>query len=164
MFSEMVRISSQKMTKPKVALFLRNFLAIHPLRLPNRLNDEVGGLKVGFPWRIQKITPFHPNFLRTFPTLTPGCPGVKNFSLSEGPQENGIFWCGTSTIFGADVHDPKGSRNTWYRKSLHCFFLSPTKGPKYQNRQGKQTLEPLTGLTSSFSVFSSNQPLAGGDR
>ena len=38
-----------------------------------------------------------PNFLQTFLTLTPGCPGVKKFLPSPGPQENALF--------GADVHD-----------------------------------------------------------
>ena len=32
------------------------------------------------------------------------------------------FLVRTSTIFGADVHDPKGSRKTLYKKSLRRFF------------------------------------------
>ena len=45
---------------------------------------------------------FGPDFLRTFLTLTPECPGVKSFSPSPGPQENALF--------GADVHDFRRGR------------------------------------------------------
>ena len=45
---------------------------------------------------------FGPDFLRTFLTLTPECPGVKSFSPSSGPQENALF--------GADVHDFRRGR------------------------------------------------------
>ena len=34
----------------------------------------------------------------------------------------------TSTIFGADVHDPKGCRKTLYAKKVCVDFLAPTKG------------------------------------
>ena len=33
------------------------------------------------------------------------------------------FLVRTSTIFGADVHDPKGCRKTLYKKSLRWFFV-----------------------------------------
>ena len=51
---------------------------------------------------------FGPDFLRTFLTLTPGCPGVKKFLLTTGAAGKTHFLVRTSTIFGADVHDPKG--------------------------------------------------------
>ena len=55
-----------------------------------------------------------PNFLRTFLTLTPGCPGVNPHHWGRRKTH---FLVQTSTIFGADVHDPKGSRKTLSRKS-----------------------------------------------
>ena len=45
---------------------------------------------------------FGPDFPRTFLTLTPGCPGVKNFFPTTGPQENALF--------GADAHDFRRGR------------------------------------------------------
>ena len=49
------------------------------------------------------------NFLRTFLTLTPGCPGVQKVSPHHRGRRKTHFLVRTSTIFGADVHDPKGS-------------------------------------------------------
>ena len=61
-----------------------------------------------------------PDFLWTFLTLTPGCPGVidKKFLPVSGGRRKTHFSVRMSTIFGADVHDPKGSRKTLYKKSL----------------------------------------------
>ena len=50
--------------------------------------------------------------------LRPDAPGSKSFSPPPGPQEKRTFLVRTSTIFGADVHDPKGCRKTLYKKSL----------------------------------------------
>ena len=61
-----------------------------------------------------------PNFLRTFPTLTPRCPGVERFLHPLGPRKM-HFLVRRSMIFGADVHDPKGSRKTLSRKGVHLF-------------------------------------------
>ena len=61
---------------------------------------------------------FGPDFPRTFLTLTPGCPGVKKFLPTTGAAGKTHFLVRTSTIFGADVHDPKGCRKTLYKKSL----------------------------------------------
>ena len=51
---------------------------------------------------------FGPDFPRTFLTLTPECPGVKKFLPTTGAAGKTHFLVRTSTIFGADVHDPKG--------------------------------------------------------
>ena len=37
---------------------------------------------------------FGPDFPRTFPTLTPGRPGVKKFLPITGAAEKRTFWCG----------------------------------------------------------------------
>ena len=37
---------------------------------------------------------FGPDFLRTFLTLTPGCPGVKKFFPTTGAAGKNTFWCG----------------------------------------------------------------------
>ena len=65
---------------------------------------------------------FGPDFPRTFLTLTPGRPWVKKFLPITGAAEKPHFLVRTSTIFGADVHDPKGSRKTLYKKRLRWFF------------------------------------------
>ena len=64
---------------------------------------------------------FGPDFLRTFLTLTPECPGVKSFSPSPGPQENALF--------GADVHDfrrgrpwPEGLLKNFVQKQFALIF------------------------------------------
>ena len=49
--------------------------------------------------------------------------GSKSFSPSPGPQKNALFGA-ESTIFGADVHDPKGSRKTLYKKKVCVDFLA----------------------------------------
>ena len=54
--------------------------------------------------------------------LTPECPGVKKFLPTTGGRRITHFWVRTSTIFGADVHDPKGGWKTLYKKSLRWFF------------------------------------------
>ena len=57
-----------------------------------------------------KHTFFGPDF-QTFLTLTPGCPyGSKSFSPHHRGRIKTHFLVRTSTIFGAEVHDPKGSR------------------------------------------------------
>ena len=61
---------------------------------------------------------FGPDFPRTFLTLTPGCPGVKKFLPITGAAEKRPFLAQTSTIFGSDVHDPKGSPKTLRKKCL----------------------------------------------
>ena len=37
---------------------------------------------------------FGPDFPRTFPTLMPGCPGVKKFLPTSGAAGKRTFWCG----------------------------------------------------------------------
>ena len=56
--------------------------------------------------------------------LRPNAQGSKSFSPPPTPQENAPFGADVHvvTIFGADVHDPKGCRKTLYKKSLHWFF------------------------------------------
>ena len=66
---------------------------------------------------------FGPDFPRTSLTLTPGCPRVKKFLPTSGAAGKTRFLVRTSTIFSADVHDPKGRRKTLYKKSLR--FLVP---------------------------------------
>ena len=61
-----------------------------------------GALKFQGRKKQHKHKLFGPDFLRTFLTLTPECPGVKSFSPSPGPQENALF--------GADVHDFRRGR------------------------------------------------------
>ena len=41
---------------------------------------------------------FGPDFLRTFLTLTPGCPGVKKFLPATGAAENRTFLVWTSRV------------------------------------------------------------------
>ena len=52
---------------------------------------------------------FGRDFPRTFLTLPPECPGVKEF-LPIGARTKPYFLGRTSMIFGADVHDLKGFR------------------------------------------------------
>ena len=66
-----------------------------------------------------------PDFPQTVLTLTPGCPGVKKFLPTTGPEET-HFLVRTSTIFGADVHDPKGCRKTLRTKKVCVDFLAPS--------------------------------------
>ena len=40
-------------------------------------------------------------------------------------RRNTHFLVRTSTIFGADVHDPKGCRKTLYKKKVCVYFLAP---------------------------------------
>ena len=51
---------------------------------------------------------FGPNFLRTFLTLTRGCPGGKEFLPTIGAAGNTPFGADVHD-FGANVHDLKGS-------------------------------------------------------
>ena len=67
---------------------------------------------------------FGPDFPRTFRTLTPGRPGVKKFLPTTGLREKD-FVVRTSTIFGADVHDPKGFLKILYKK-VCVDFLAPS--------------------------------------
>ena len=64
---------------------------------------------------------FGPNFLQTFPTRTPGCPGVKKFLPITGPQEN--------PLLGAGVHDswrgrprPEGFSKNFVQKKFALIF------------------------------------------
>ena len=97
----------------------RRYLA-EPSKLPN-LNS---GKK-----KQHKRKLFGPDFPRTFLTLTPGRPWVKKFLHHRGRRKT-QFLVRTSTIFAADVHDPKGSRKTLYKKSLH-WFSGPYKPWKF---------------------------------
>ena len=63
---------------------------------------------------------FGPDFPRTFLTLTPRC-GQKVSPHQRGRRKT-HFLVRTSTIFGADVHDPKGSRKTLYKKKFALVF------------------------------------------
>ena len=53
--------------------------------------------------------------------LRPNAQGSKVSPPHPGHRKT-HFLVRTSTIFGADVHDPKGSRKTLYKKSLRWFF------------------------------------------
>ena len=64
--------------------------------------------------------------------LRPDAQGSKSFSPPPGPQENALL-VRTSTIFGADVHDPKGCWKSLYK---NCF--APRIGSKSSNLQGIQ--------------------------
>ena len=68
---------------------------------------ELEGTSSGKKKTQHKHKLFGSNFLRTFPTLTPRCPEVKKFLAITGPQEK-PFLVRMSTMFDADVHDPKG--------------------------------------------------------
>ena len=59
-----------------------------------------------------------PDFLRTFLTLTPRM-GSKSFSPSQGRRKTPLLGCGHPRFSAADVHDPKGSRKTLYKKTLY---------------------------------------------
>ena len=60
-------------------------------------------------------------------TLMPGCPGVKEFLPIHRRRRKSHFLVWASTIFGADVHDPKGSRKTVYpKKELALLFGGPS--------------------------------------
>ena len=61
--------------------------------------------------------------LRTVLTLTPGCPGVKEFSHHWNHRKTD-FSVRTSTIFSADVHDPKGSRKKIAQKKFALIVWS----------------------------------------
>ena len=47
--------------------------------------------------------------------LTPGCLGFEKFLCSVGAAGKPHFLVRTCTIFGLDIHDPKGSRKTMSR-------------------------------------------------
>ena len=64
---------------------------------------------------------YGPNLLWTFLPLTP----VQRISPHLRRRRKTHFLVKTSTIFDADIHDPKGSRRTLFRKSLRWFFLVP---------------------------------------
>ena len=71
---------------------------------------------------------FGPNFLRTFPTHTPGCPGVKKFLPITGPQEN--------PLLGADGHDfrrgrprPEGFSKNFVQKKFALIFRPLARAP-----------------------------------
>ena len=55
-----------------------------------------------------------PDFSRTLLTLTPGCPGGQKVSPHHRDRRKTHFLVRTSTIFSANVHDPKGRRKTLY--------------------------------------------------
>ena len=84
-----------------------------PRKQGKTMNKHLSGKK-----KRHKHKLFGPDFPRTFLTLTPGRPWVKKFLRVTGAAEKAHFWVRTSTIFGADVHDPKGSRKTLCKKSL----------------------------------------------
>ena len=65
---------------------------------------------------------FGPDLPRTFLTLTPGRPWVKKFLPITGAAEKRTFWCGRPTIFGADVHDPKGFSKKFVQKKFALIF------------------------------------------
>ena len=65
---------------------------------------------------------FGPDFPRTFLTLTPGGPWVKKFLPITGAAEKTHFLVRTSTIFGADVHDPKGFLKNFVQKKFALIF------------------------------------------
>ena len=81
-------------------------------------------LREGIPELVQgrkkqhKHRLFGPDFLRIFLTLTPGCPGGQKVSPHHRGRRKTHFLVRTSTIFSADVHDPKGRGKTLYKKSL----------------------------------------------
>ena len=93
--------------------------------LPNRIaRYEKPGKK-----KEHKHELFGPNFLRTFPTLTLGCPGIKTFSPSPGPQKKALF--------GADIHDfrrgrpwPEGLSKNFVQKKFALIFWPLLKNLK----------------------------------
>ena len=87
---------------------------------------------------------FGPDFPRTFPTLTPGCPGVKKFLPTTGAAGKRTFWCGRP-LFSARTSMTRRVVEKLCTKTVCVDFLAPIQancliscmeGLYYQHEQG----------------------------
>ena len=68
---------------------------------------------------------FGPDFVRTFLTLTPGCPGVKKFLPTTGAAGKRTFWCGRPR-FSARTSMTRRVVEKLCTKKVCVDFLAPT--------------------------------------